>query len=202
VRDVTVLERIVDGLGVPRELIRLSGHTQGAYPEEVTITDLPEGVVEEMRRRVLLANAGVAVVGRPVAKLGELLALPAPAPVPLPARIDGIHVAQVRNLTRQLGAASNAGTDLAVLSAAAAWAQRLLGVSGAEAVKRALLVAVAELHMEAGWAGFTAWRYDRMMHHFTAALQLATAAKDAYLQAETLIQAGGPSGSSVTPTTG
>ncbi len=192
VRDVTVLERICDGLGVPRELMRLAGRAgDSAYPGEVTVTDLPEGVVEEMRRRVLLANGGVAIASRPVDKLGELLALPDPAPVPLPARIDGIHIAQVRNLTRQLGAASNAGTDPVVLSAATAWADKLLGVPGTEPVKRALMVAVAELHMEAGWAGFTAWRYDRMMHHFTTALELAIAAGDAYLQAEALIQAGG-----------
>jgi transcriptional regulator with XRE-family HTH domain len=55
VRDVTVLERLCDGLGVPRELMRLSGHAEGTYPDEVTVTDLPEEVVEEMRRRVLLA---------------------------------------------------------------------------------------------------------------------------------------------------
>jgi hypothetical protein len=72
----------------------------------------------------------------------------------------------------------------------AAWAELLLGVSGAEPVKRALRVAVAELHIEAGWAGFTAWCYDRAMHHFTAALTLATEAGDAYLQATVLSYAG------------
>ncbi|MGH3996468.1 MAG: hypothetical protein ACRDTJ_03275, partial [Pseudonocardiaceae bacterium] len=97
---------------------------------------------------------------------------------------------QVRDLTRQLGAASNAGTDPEVLTAAAAWAERLLGVPGAGPVKRALKVAVAELHMEAGWAGFDAWRYDRTMYHFTTALELATEARDAYLQAEAMGQAG------------
>jgi transcriptional regulator with XRE-family HTH domain len=190
VRDVAVLERIADGLAVPRAFMRLSDGTEDAYASKNVVTSSPEEV-EEMYRRALLATGGVAVVGRPVDKLGELLALPDPPPVPLPARIDGIHVAQVRNLTWQLGAASNASTDPAVLSAAAKCAQRLLGVPGAEAVKRALMVAVAELHMEAGWAGFTAWRYDRTMHHFKTALELAIAAKDAYLQAEALIQAGG-----------
>lgn len=190
VRDVTVLERICDGLGVPREFMRLSGRADGAYPGGVTVIGSPEEVDEEMLRRVLLATAGVAIVGRPVPKLGELMALPGPSPVPLPSRVDGVHVAQVRNLTRRLGTAGNAETAPEVLSAAAAWASRLLGVSGAEPVKRALLVAVAELHLEAGWAGFDAWRYDRMMHHFTTALKMATQAADTYLQAEAMIQAG------------
>jgi hypothetical protein len=47
-------------------------------------------------------------------------------------------------------------TDPAVLSTAATRAEQLLGVSCAEPVKRALKVAVAELHMVAGWAGFDA----------------------------------------------
>jgi transcriptional regulator with XRE-family HTH domain len=151
VRDVTVLERIADGLEVPRAFMRLSGGADvgdGAYPGGDVVPESPEEV-EEMYRRVLLANAGVSVVGRPVDKLGELLALPGPAPVPLPSRIDGVQVGQVRNLTRRLGAASNAGTDPAVLSAVAARAEQLLSVPGAEPVKRALKVAVAELHMEA-----------------------------------------------------
>jgi transcriptional regulator with XRE-family HTH domain len=193
VRDVTVLERIADGLEVPRAFMRLSGGADvgdGAYPGGDAVPEAPEEV-EEMYRRVLLANAGVSVVGRPVDKLGELLALPDPAPVPLPSRIDGVHVVQVRNLTRRLGKAGNAAyTDPEVLSTAAARAERLLGVQGAEPVKRALMVAVAELHIAAGWAGFDAWRYDRAMHHFTAALMLATKVGDAYLQAYALSSAG------------
>jgi hypothetical protein len=81
-------------------------------------------------------------------------------------------------------------TEPEVLSAAVEWASKLLGVPGAEPVTRALTVAVAELHIEAGWAGFDAWRYDRAMHHFTAALKLANQVKDAYLQAIALIYAG------------
>jgi transcriptional regulator with XRE-family HTH domain len=191
VRDVAVLERIVDGLGVPRAFMRLSDGAEGAYPGKGAVAESPEEV-EETRRRVLLANGGVSVVGRPVDKLGELLALPGPAPVPLPSRIDWVQVAQVRNLTRRLGAAGNPAsyTDPVVLCVTAGWAEQLLGVSGAEPVKRALRVAVAELHMEAAWAGFDAWCYDRAMHHFTAALRLATAAGDVYLQAEALNQAG------------
>ncbi|MGH3997407.1 MAG: helix-turn-helix domain-containing protein, partial [Pseudonocardiaceae bacterium] len=98
VRDVTVLERIVDGLGVPRAFMRLSGGGDGgdgAYSDENAVAESPEEVAET-HRRVLLANAGVAVVGRPVDKLGELLALPNPAPVPLPSRIDWVQVAKVR----------------------------------------------------------------------------------------------------------
>jgi hypothetical protein len=57
-------------------------------------------------------------------------------------------------------------------------------------VKQALKVAVAELHIEAGWAGFDAGCYDRAVHHFTTALELATEAGDAYLQSIALKYAG------------
>lgn len=75
-------------------------------------------------------------------------------------------------------------------SAAAAWATRLLTVPGAERVTRGLLTAVVELHIHAGWAAFDAALYDRAMHHYTHGLELATEARDAYLQAAALICAG------------
>jgi hypothetical protein len=97
----------------------------------------------------------------------------------------------VRDLTRRLGEAGNTCiAEPAVLSAAAAWAERLLGVSSAEVVRRALRVVVAELHIEAGWAGFDAGRYRWAVHHFTAALGLATEARDACLQTTALNCAG------------
>jgi hypothetical protein len=55
----------------------------------------------------------------------------------------------------------------------------LLGVPGAEVVKQALLTAVAELHLQ---AGFDAGLYDRAMYHYQQGLELATQAGDAYCQ--------------------
>ncbi|MGH3935150.1 MAG: hypothetical protein ACRDS1_09275, partial [Pseudonocardiaceae bacterium] len=123
--------------------------------------------------------------------VGELATLPGPAPVPLPSQLSYVHVGQVRGLTQRLGEAGNTcGADPAVLSAAAAWAEQLLAVPGVKPVRRALMVAVAELHIEAGWAGFDTGRYHRAVHHFTAALELATQAGDAYLQSTALNYAG------------
>lgn len=192
VRDVTVLERIADGLGIPRARMRLAGvaaREDGSYGGEVTVADLPEEVIAEMLRRHLLALGAITTAGAAV--VGELVELPGPAPVALPSRLSHVHVGQVRDLTRRLGEAGNTGgAGPAVLSAAAVEAERLLGVSGDELVRRALMVAVAELHIEAGWAGFDTGRYHRAVHHFTAALELATEARDAYLQSIALQYAG------------
>jgi transcriptional regulator with XRE-family HTH domain len=192
VRDVTVLERIADGLSIPRAWMRLTGVADSehrTYGGEATVTDPPPEVIAEMLRRHLLALGAITTVGS--AALGELLKLPSPAPVALPTQLRYVHVGQVRNLTRLLGEARNTCVaEPAVLSAAAAWAERLLGVPGTELVRRALQVAVAELHIEAGWAGFDTGRYHRAAHHFTAALELATQAGDAYLQSTALHYAG------------
>ncbi len=192
VRDVTVLERIADGLGIPRARMRLAGvagREDGSYGGEVTDADPPEEVIAEMFRRHLLALGAITTMGG--AAVGELVELPGSAPVELPSQLSYVHVGQVRDLTRRLGEAGNTGVaGPAVLSVAAAWAERLLGVPGAELVRRELKVAVAELHIEAGWAGFDTGRYHRAVHHFTAALELATEARDACLQTTALNFAG------------
>ncbi len=196
-----VLRRIVGGLDIPPEMMGLSWWgpdgtyhgPDGVYPEGFTVADTPRGVSAKMLRRHLLALGGVTMVGQPVEHLGELLELPgaAPGPVPLPTRIFEVHVAKVRNLRQRLTDLSRAhGSDPEVSSAAVVWAQRLLGVPGAEPVTRALLVAVAELQIQAGFAGFDAGLYDRALYHWARALELATQAGDAYLQALALTYSG------------
>jgi transcriptional regulator with XRE-family HTH domain/tetratricopeptide (TPR) repeat protein len=196
-----VLRRLAGGLNIPPERMGLSWWSpdgtyhgpDGAYPEGVTVAGTPEGVSAEMLRRHLLALGGVTLAGQPVKHLGELLELPstAPEPVPLPSRISWVHVTKVRDLRQRLTDLSRAyGSDPEASSAAVRWAQRLLSVPGTEPVRRALLVAVAELQVHAGYAGFDAGLYERALYHWARALELATRAGDAYLQARALGLAG------------
>jgi transcriptional regulator with XRE-family HTH domain len=188
VNDYRVLVRIAKGLGISRERMGLSF---GAYSGDAMAGGLSEEVVEAMRRRVLLAYAGITLVGKPVPGLGGLGPLPRPLPVPLPSRVLALHVAKVRNLTQRLGELGRAyGSDPQVSSAAAEWASGLLGVPGADQVKRDLLTAVAELHLRAGWEAFDAWLYDRAMYHYQQGLELATKAGDAYCQTLALNRVG------------
>jgi len=198
-----LLVRITDRLGIPRERMGLSwwgpdgthAGPNGAYGGQVTVAQPSEGVDEDMlRRQAIELGAGLAV-GAPAAKLAQLLErleLPDPSPVPLPSRLGTVHVAKVRDLTRRLNEAAStpSGSDPEVSTAAAAWAERLLDVSGTETVKLALMVAIAELHAVAGWAGFHAGLYDRAMVHYAHVLKLATQAGDAYCQALALNGAG------------
>jgi transcriptional regulator with XRE-family HTH domain len=192
VKDIALLERIANRLGVPRELMSLSAYGPGGtYCGEDRDADPQEGVDEDMLRRYALVLGGAAAFGAPIQWLGELTELTEPAPAPLPGRLSQVHVVQVRDLTRRLREAGNAyGSDPRVSSAAAEQATKLLAVPGPEPVKQALLVAVAGLHAEGGWAGFDAGRYDRAMYHTSRALELATEAGDPYYQTVALNYAG------------
>jgi transcriptional regulator with XRE-family HTH domain len=188
-----VLERIAEGLSIPRELMGLSRWSaEGTYAGEVTDAETPEGVSAEMLRRHVLALGAIAAFGASVKGLGELVDLPRlVSAAPLPSRISAVHVAQIRDLTQFLGTTGKAhGPDPEVSSAAAASATRLLKIPGAEPIKRALMVAVAELHIHAGWAASDAGLYHRAMIHYARALELASDAGDAYLQAHALTLAG------------
>ena len=197
-----LLVRIADRLAVPRELMGLSwwgpegthAGPDGAYRGEVTVSE-PERLAEMLRRHLIALASIAALASNPLAKLTELLEhveLPSPSPVPLPSQLAGIHVAKVRDLTRQLNQAATtpSGSDPELSSTAAGWATRLLDVPGTEPVERALKTAVGELHIEAGWSGFDAGLYDRAMHHYARALELATEAGDTYLQVLALTYAG------------
>ncbi|MGH4018882.1 MAG: hypothetical protein ACRDT0_06490 [Pseudonocardiaceae bacterium] len=185
-----VLARICQGLGIPREAMGLSYYgPNGAYAGDVTVAEPPKGVDASMHRRALILSGAVAAFGHPV--LGELLTLPGPSAVDLPNQLDWHHVMKVRDTTRRLGLAGHGQpSDPDVCSAAAARATRFLDVPGAEPIRRALLTAAAELHLEAGWAAFDAGLYDRAMHHNGRALEMATEAGDPYCQAVALSQAG------------
>ncbi|MGH4015808.1 MAG: helix-turn-helix domain-containing protein [Pseudonocardiaceae bacterium] len=192
-----VFERAAEGLAIPRERMGLSywgpdGRyygPPGAYPGGVPVIDA-EGVAKMLRRH-LIGLGGATLVGATVPGLGELLAeLPGPGvPGELPSRLTGAHVAGVRDLSRRLGVGDTyCATD--VLSGAAESVTQLLTVTGPEPVRRALLVAVAELHNQAGWAAFDAGLDRRALYHFARSLELAIEAKDTYLQVLALNYAG------------
>jgi transcriptional regulator with XRE-family HTH domain len=195
VYDVRLLERICDGLGIPRPYMRLLDHApgeHGTYPEKVKVADSLKGVDPAMLRRHLIAWGGIIMAGAPVDKLGEFLDDLGPLPaVPLPSKLTSVHVAQVKDLSQRLEDAARAfGSDPAMSSAAAARAEQLLKVPAAEPVKRALLAAVAHLHIHAGVAAFDGGREARTLYHLARAVELATQADDPYLQALALNWAG------------
>ncbi|MGQ0775657.1 MAG: helix-turn-helix domain-containing protein [Pseudonocardiales bacterium] len=182
VRDVEVLERIADGLGVPRPFLRLLRDVPGegeAYPGAQGGPD-PE-VDEEVRRRTLIAATSLAALGEVVKGMGEVaeLALPRFGKEPLPSYLTLAHVRAVEAITERLRSLNRQyGGQGDLFSAAARHYTRWLGVTAPDAVTARLGCALADLHTEAGWACHDSGADGS--GHFTRALRLADKAGDAY----------------------
>jgi len=177
---VPLLERIADGLGIPRGYLGLAHTETPTYGDLGRGTSVGDEVDDDMRRRAFLAAASAAVVGRPV--LGEALALTSPVPDPaVPARVVAADVAALRALTeqfRELGRAYGGMFD--VLGPVAAKADRLLIASGSTEVERSLRQALADLHELAGWTAYDAGLVDRARYHYDRAVRLAAEVDDPF----------------------
>ncbi|MGH4026822.1 MAG: helix-turn-helix domain-containing protein [Pseudonocardiaceae bacterium] len=189
VRDVRVLERIADGLGIPRGHLRLAGADgqDDGYPRSAGGTD-PE-VDEEVRRRALIAATSLAALGKVVQGLGELTELALPTAEPLPSRLSMAHVQAVEAVTARLReVARQSGGQAGLFMAAAQHYTRWLPIGATDEVRTRLRSALAELHTEAGWCC-----YDSGMDgsgYFTRSLKLADEAADAYGIANAAFHAG------------
>ena len=171
VRDVWVLERIANGLGIPRAWMGLSYGEQA--PDAPSVE---EEVDEDMRRRVLVATTSAAVFGQAFLGLGELVL---PTGQVLPSRLDMFHVHTVRAITEQLvSVARYYGGQADLFAAAVTLYTRWMQVPATDAVKTQLAAALAELHTETGWACYDAGLDGAGC--FTRALRLAGKAGDSY----------------------
>jgi transcriptional regulator with XRE-family HTH domain len=177
VRDVWVLERIADGLGVPRAWMGLSYGEQ--TPDPPSAGKEMDGA---MKRRILIATTITAAMGQAFRDLPEL-ALPPDQVLltgqALPSRLDITHVHTVRAVTERLrGIARYYGGQADLFSATARLYTPWMHVPATEAVTAALAAALAELHTEAGWCHYDAGLDG--IGHFTHALHLAGKTRDTY----------------------
>ena len=175
VSSVWVLERIADGLGIPRAWLGVDYGEK--KPEKAP--PVQEEVSEKVKRRTLVATATMAVVGQALG-LGERIELPLPtAEQVLPSRLGISDVRAVRAVTEQLrGVSRYYGGQAGVFRGAVATYTPWLGVPATKEVTAALAAALAELHTEAGWCC-----YDEGLDgigFFTRALSLAGQYGDTY----------------------
>lgn len=183
VRDVRVLERIADGLDIPRELVGLAG---AGSPFGEVVSE------EDVKRRYathLLAMGAIAAFGGPVRGIGELaVGLPVPAmPTELPSRVGTTDVATIRGYTdhlltqaRRYGGQAGAGHALAE------WADQWLAADATNKTHRALLGELSELHTVAGYCCSDSGAVEAAYHHFGRGVELATDAGDGYRAANAL----------------
>ncbi|MBV9143225.1 MAG: helix-turn-helix transcriptional regulator, partial [Pseudonocardiales bacterium] len=177
VLNVLVLERIADGLGIPRERLGV-GYGEWAL-------DTPPGEDEEVgevaKRRALITavmvwsldQQGEPYQGQPS---GQLIL---PTDDPLPSGLGMADVQELRSFTRALVTrARYYGGHAGAFADAARRYTQWLAVPASEAVKTALALALAELHTEAGWACHDSGLDGR--GHFIRALGFAGKAGDTY----------------------
>jgi transcriptional regulator with XRE-family HTH domain len=177
-----VLDRICTGLGVPREAMGLSA---GAYPVDSPVAELSEEDEADMLRRQfdhLLALAGVAALGTAVPGLGKLNPTVAPRqPLAVPARIGRADVEGIREVTTAVAeTARTVGGQAGPACSLADWADRCLTAEASDAARRALLVALADLHVIAAWCCHDSYAPVAAHQHFARAVELATEAGDSY----------------------
>jgi hypothetical protein len=175
----------------PRSLIE-SPYLRELLLCDVETTDELEEVPEDLKRRVFLAAASAAIVGRPV--LGEALELPTPAdgPTPLPSRVGMADVRAIADLTERMrGLARQYGGQGHVVSAIAHRSTRLMTTGADEHVKRVLGSELSELHTLAGWCCFdSGMPDDTIRSHFARSMELASRVGDTYRAANALYHSG------------
>jgi transcriptional regulator with XRE-family HTH domain len=177
VLNVLVLERIADGLGIPRERL---GVGYGEWALDAPPTE-DEEVSEVVKRRALIMTATVWSLdqqGTPYP--GQPSGQPAlPTDDPLPSRLGMADVQELRSFTRGLVTrARYYGGHAGAFADAVRRYTQWLHVPATEDVTTALHLALAELHTEAGGACHDAGLDGR--GHFIRALGFAGKAGDSY----------------------
>jgi transcriptional regulator with XRE-family HTH domain len=174
VQSVVLLERIADGLGVPRGWMGL------AYPPDSApaVQDKPQ--TEDLSDENLLRHAAAVLWGKPVfGPAGPVRVRDIPTPVPR--RVGSRDVEQVSATTRRLGQLSKdmGGIPLTdALTAHAQTSEAMLGADMRESVRRQLLIALAEAHADAAAAAWDAGLRHRARKHFIRGMDCAGAGCD------------------------
>ncbi|MGH3886993.1 MAG: helix-turn-helix domain-containing protein [Pseudonocardiaceae bacterium] len=176
VQSIALLERIADGLGVPRGWMGLAYdpdlEPEPAAPDEATS--------EDERNDNLLRHAATLLCGKPVFGAAEPIRIKH-APTPVPRRIGSADIEQVAITTKRLGqlASDHGGIPTtAALTAHARTSEALLGADMREPVRQRLLIALSDVHHTAGSAAVGAGKRDLARQHFTRGMDCAGAAGD------------------------
>ncbi|MGH3832138.1 MAG: helix-turn-helix domain-containing protein [Pseudonocardiaceae bacterium] len=184
-----VLVRISTGLGVPRGYMGLSydpatGASKAGPPADL---DHARARKEELvKRRNLMTHGSGMLFGTAVLKTDHGPWLPSPAQTPAPNHIGLTDVKQVEATTRALRALDyefGGGNCRDAVVAQLSWAQRLLGTSAKDEVRRRLFQALGELQGLAGFTSFDVGLRDSARNHYSTALEFANHANDSILMA-------------------
>ncbi|MGH3980008.1 MAG: hypothetical protein ACRDRZ_13585 [Pseudonocardiaceae bacterium] len=178
VQSVAVLERIADGLGVPRGWMGLA-YSPDLAPEPAAPQDK---ATEEERKANLLRHAGNVFWGKPVFGAADPIPVKR-APTPVPRRIGLEDVTQVAVTTERLGHLAGALGGIPITQALTAHtrtSEALLGAEMRGPVRQQLLITLSDAHRAAGSTAFGAGLRNLARQHFTRSMDCAAAAGDMF----------------------
>ncbi|MEO7195793.1 MAG: helix-turn-helix transcriptional regulator [Pseudonocardiaceae bacterium] len=181
VQSVAVLERMADGLGVPRGWLGLA-FSAGLDPEP-----------EPSARRRALAEAQIRarMMNQASTVLAAMWGMPPSGPTvrihakaestPVPSRVGTADVTRVAATTERLGRlvdglGGNPVTD--ALTAHSRASEALLGATMSDPVRQRLLIALSDAHSAAGGAASRAGLRDLAREHFSRSMKCACAGDD------------------------
>ncbi len=203
VQAYVVLERIAEGLGIPRGLMGLA-YAPGSDPLKI---DMPgdvalhgdrepwEGDAAMQRRAFIALVAQAAIVGglsdadreRLVAVAGS------PTTAALPGKVGNSDAEALENAVRSLRAQDGQAGGGAVRAATAGylgWAATLAGAPATDEVKRRIQVAHADLYSVAGWTSFDTGDHASAKRYLGTGLAIAKDAEQPDLAATILYRLG------------
>jgi transcriptional regulator with XRE-family HTH domain len=175
VQSVALLERIADGLGVPRGWMGLA--YTSARPSQTTPVD-PKN--EDEKNANLFRHAGTVLWGKPVFGPAAPFYF-TDTPTPLRRRIGPADIEQVVVTTKRLGQLARELGGVPLINALAAHtrtSEALLGATMSEPVRQGLLVALADAHGDAAAAAWDAGLSEIAREHFVRGMECAGAGGD------------------------
>src|SRR5262249_25529510 len=176
VQSVVLLERIADGLEIPRGWMGLA-YADDAEPVPAQQQD---SETKDNSAANLFRHAGTVLCGQPI--FGPADPIPVKdAPTPVPRRVGLVDVEQVATTTRHLGqlAGDLGGIPMTcALTAHARASEALLSATKEEPTRTRLLVALSDAHRNAGCAASNAGLRSLAREHFVRGLDCAGEAGD------------------------
>lgn len=169
VQSIILLERIAEGLGVPR------GWMGMAYEPDPALMAQEDPQTDSIRDDNLLRHAATVLRGKPI--FGPADPIPVRnTPTPVPHQIGSADIDQLAATTKRLGrlASEFGGIPMTgALTAHARAGEALLGATMREQVRKQLLVELSDTHWVAGGAAASAGLRDLARQHFVRCMDLA-----------------------------
>jgi transcriptional regulator with XRE-family HTH domain len=184
-----VLVRIAEGLGVPRGYMGLAYDHDTTALLDPSTSPSPKVTDRHDEVRALLSHAASATIGVDAPDATAFWQPLDKHVAPAPSRIGTSDVAHVEALTdamRLVDDKHGGGACRDAIAAQVRWTQQLLNADMSDDVRTRLLVALADLHLVAGWTSFDLGMHPVARSYFSRALDLSRAGNDWSLTATVL----------------